>query len=295
MHPESEFESFARLPSAVPVLVLGLLLYALLRDPARRSWLAASAFLFAGGVALPVAILAALLAGTFMSPSDLRASARKPVDVEIIAHRWWWEMRYRGPGPNYLVIGATQLHLPVGREVVVALRSFDGAHSFRVPQIAERIDVVPGAEKRVVLKVQAPGRMRGECVELCGPQHEHMILDVVAQPPEEYEAWLEAQRAPAAEPAGGPELRGRNLFMSADCELCHTVRGTPAHGRGGPDLTHLASRSRIAGGLLENRAGSLEAWVGGTHALKDGARMPKPRQFKPEELRELVAYLQSLE
>lgn len=267
-------------------LVLGLLLYVLLRHPGRPSHLAAASFVYAGGVALAIAVLVALPAGALMSPSS-RPVFTRPVEVEVIGHPGWWEARYRGPGPSYLVIGATELRLPVGRDIAVALKSFGGTHAFRVPELADEIAIAPGAEQRVTLHAQAPGRMRN----LDG----QMVLDVVAQPPEEYEQWLEAQRAPAFEPSSGEALRGRNLFMSADCGLCHTVRGTSARGKGGPDLTHLGSRRRIAGGMLENTPESLEAWVVHAQALKPGSRMPDTTEFTGAELRDLVAYLQALD
>jgi cytochrome c oxidase subunit II len=271
---------------AIQLLVLGGLLYLLVRDPERRPGVIAGWFTFAGGLVLPLVTLIALLSAAFVSTSSSRASAPLSADVEVIARKGWWEIRYRNAGPNYLVIGATELHLPVGREVTVALRSFDGAHALWIPQLTGRIDLIPGAERREVLRAPVPGRMRSE--------ETPMSLEVVAQPPEAYEAWLQAQRAPAVEPAAGPALRGRSVFMTASCALCHTVRGTPAQGKMGPDLTHLASRSRIVGGMFENNAESLEAWVVHAQSLKPGSSMPDSARLNAGELRELVAYLQQL-
>jgi cytochrome c oxidase subunit 2 len=188
----------------------------------------------------------------------------------------------------------TELHVPVGRPVTIELVSRDVIHSFWVPKLHGKVDLVPGMTNVVHLQADRPGLYSGQCAEYCGMQHAQMRIQVVAQSPAAWRAWLDAQRAPAAEPKSELARHGRDVFMQGACPLCHTVRGTPALGSVGPDLTHLASRDRIAGGALENDVANLSAWVTHAQSLKSGVAMPNLTQFTCEQLNALVEYLKGL-
>jgi cytochrome c oxidase subunit 2 len=188
----------------------------------------------------------------------------------------------------------TELHIPVGKPVDIELETRDVIHSFWIPKLQGKVDLVPGRVNRVRIMADEPGVYRGECAEFCGVQHAHMRIEIVADQPAFYEAWLAAQRAPAREPSDTQLGHGRDVFLSSACALCHTIRGTDAHGLVGPDLTHVGGRARIAGGSLENNTANLEAWIVDAQSLKPGAQMPSLRQLPGADLRALVAYLQSL-
>ena len=189
---------------------------------------------------------------------------------------------------------ANEIHVPVGMPVEIGLRSADVIHSFWVPQLHGKVDVVPGQENRIRILATKAGRYRGECAEFCGEQHAHMVLYVVADPPEQFYRWVADQRAAAPEPQTAEQRRGRDVFETKACVVCHTIRGTRANATVGPDLTHLASRATIASGSYPNNAGYLSAWVTHAQSLKPGAAMPDLTVFSGDELRSLVAYLESL-
>jgi cytochrome c oxidase subunit II len=163
-----------------------------------------------------------------------------------------------------------------------------------VPQLHGKVDLVPGMVNHIRLQADAPGVYRGECAEYCGVQHAHMILYVIAEPDDRFDAWLAAQRQPATTPASDAATRGKRHFETRACALCHTVRGTPALGSVGPDLTHVASRGTIAGGMLPNHIANLHAWATHAQSLKPGAQMPDIAQFRGDELHDLVEYLRTL-
>ncbi len=209
--------------------------------------------------------------------------------VEVTGNQWWWEVTY----PEDDVVTANEVHIPVDQPVLVKLTSDDVIHSFWVPELAGKLDLLPGITNEFWIEADEPGIYRGQCAEFCGTQHALMQFLVVAQPREDFDAWLEQQRQPAV--AGEFPLiqEGQDLFFRMGCAACHTVRGTDADGKVGPDLTHLASRRTLAAGTLEFNNGNLYGWVADPQAIKPGARMPNLRLTR-DELYAIVAYLLSL-
>jgi cytochrome c oxidase subunit 2 len=279
----------------VLLLVILLTLYALLRHPERRAPIRGELFIFAGGAALPAVTLTALLIYSLGATSDLRAADKSaPYDIEIIGRQWWWEIRYLGEHARRFVT-ANELHLPRGVRTRIRVTSADVIHSFWAPTLAGKIDLIPGASNNITLEPAATGVYRAQCAEFCGAQHSRMSLFVVVHEPDDFEAWRELERAPAVEPIDELARAGRDVFMNAACAWCHAVRGTPALGRIGPDLTHVGSRLSIASGSFPMTTGNLSAWIVDAQHLKPGNRMPSFRAFSGEELRAVTAYLESLE
>jgi cytochrome c oxidase subunit 2 len=244
------------------------------------------------GIALPIVVLTALFiwsdvfvmrATSAPNPSSTRLT------IEVVGHQWWWEVRYPGSG----AVTANEIHIPVGVRVNLVGTSADVIHSFWVPQLNRKIDLIPGRRNRIVLDADRAGRFRGECYEFCGLQHAHMGLYVDAQPPAEFRAWLANMAKDAREPTSEAARRGKRTFLEQACSGCHQIRGTDAHARVGPDLTHLASRRTIAALTLPNRADTLAAWIADPQHAKPGARMPGLPLTAPQ-VQDLVAYLESL-
>ncbi|MBS3940625.1 MAG: cytochrome c oxidase subunit II, partial [Actinobacteria bacterium] len=210
--------------------------------------------------------------------------------VEVVAEQFWWRVTY----PDHGVMTANEIHIPTGQDVRVRVTSTDVIHSFWVPKLAGKVDATPGHTTEVVLESDEPGRFRGRCTEFCGLAHAQMVVHVVAQEPDEFDAWLEHQSRPQDIPTDDRLIAGREVFMSSSCVYCHTVDGHSAGNRIGPDLTHLASRETIAGGILPNDRGNLGGWIVDPQALKPGNLMPGT-QLAGAELDALLDYLLSLE
>lgn len=258
----------------------------------------ANRWILSGGVALPVVTLTALLVYGVYAMASLRAAPPDDHErIEVIAHQWWWEVRYLR-GDSLLASAANEIRIPAGRRVAVTLQSRDVIHSFWVPSLAGKIDVIPGRVNRITLHADEPGTVRGQCAEYCGAQHARMGLHVVALQATEHAAWLAAQAEPARLPADGQAIVGRRQFQ-LHCAACHLVRdseGTaPGGPAAGPDLTHVASRAFIAGGTLENTPGNLLAFITDSQALKPGNRMPSFAHLEPERLQAMARYLEGLE
>ena len=214
--------------------------------------------------------------------------------VKMIGHQWWWEVRHNA-GANQWFTSANELYIPVGRTIVVALETRDVIHSFWVPELHGKTDLIPGQTNYIRLRADSAGVYKGRCAEYCGAQHTNMEFQVVALPEDEYQARLDHGASPAAEPLTASARRGKHIFSTRACNLCHTIRGAVPGGSVGPDLTHLASRRMIAAGLLPNSRGYLEAWILTAPSLKPGTQMPAMNQFTGEEIRALVSYLETLE
>ncbi|MBW3554626.1 MAG: cytochrome c oxidase subunit II [Gemmatimonadetes bacterium] len=240
-------------------------------------------------VIFALAIYSYVIGAGVYPPVDEDAGA---LTVEVTGHQFWWEVRY----PQYDLVSANEVVIPVGRRVRFLVTSRDVIHSFWVPQLQGKIDMIPGHTTRQWLQADEPGRYRGQCAEFCGASHALMALWVFAVPEEEFGAWLDARRQPALEPADPDVREGRAVFVAAECHLCHATRGVArpeALGDAGPDLTHLATRETLAAGTLPNTRGNLTAWISDPERIKPGARMP-PTVFPPDQLRALLDYLQSL-
>jgi cytochrome c oxidase subunit 2 len=246
-------------------------------------------------VALTVIILLGLLTASMWTGraiASLRASSA--VTIEITGHQWWWEISYEDATPIRRVVTANQIHIPTNRPIALKVTSRDVIHSFWVPNLQGKRDLIPGYITAVWLKADHPGRFRAQCAEFCGLQHAHMALDVVAESDEQFEGWLTQMRQPARSPPGPVERAGHDVFMRSRCATCHTIRGTDAHGQVAPDLTHLATRSTIGAGTLSNTPEHLAAWIRDPQSIKPGNQMP-PTPLSREDLQALVAYLRTLQ
>jgi cytochrome c oxidase subunit 2 len=284
--------------SVVYLVVLGLGAWALLRRRRGETeprgdriglWLGT------GGVAIPVTILAGVLALTLITLARDAAAERRHDDlrIKVIGKQWWWEIEYQDSVPSRRLHMANELHIPVGREVMLELESRDVIHSFWVPALQGKRDMVPGRKHKLRLRADRPGVFRGQCAEFCGHQHTNMAFVVVAHTPADYAAWYERALRPAPAPVTALEQEGQRVFLEKPCAMCHTVRGTVAMARAGPDLTHLASRRTLAAGALRMSRGNLGGWVSDPQGIKPGSHMPNV-DLDGRELRALLAYLETL-
>jgi cytochrome c oxidase subunit 2 len=267
----------------------------------RRLWWAVS-----GAVGVTVLTLFVLLFSDFATGRALQVSTRQPdpLRIDVIARQWWWEVRYSGwpdrfgdQWPAYMVTTANEIHIPVdpNNPVPVELRldSADVIHSFWVPNLHGKRDIIPGHPTTLALQADRPGTYWGECAEYCGYQHAQMRLVVVAEPAEQFHSWLNAQRQEAPAPSGVGPAHGLNVFLGGTCSTCHTINGTDASGMVGPDLTHVAGRKILAAGAVPNAPGHLAGWILDPQRIKPGTRMPQ-NNLSPADLRALLEYLETL-
>jgi cytochrome c oxidase subunit II len=245
-------------------------------------------------IAVTIAILLVFVVASFQIGRELVAEPTGPVlSIEVTAQRWWWDVRYNDPVPSRSFSTANEIHIPVGRPVRLTLRSIDVIHSFWVPNLQGKKDLIPGQVNALYLQADRPGVFRGQCAEFCGFQHAHMALYVVAEPEHQFARWQEQQRRPAPEPETDQQRKGRDVFMSASCVLCHAINGTSAGGITGPNLTHIASRLSLAAGTLPNTRGHLAGWIIDPQLRKPGNNMP-PNLLRPDQLQALLSYLETL-
>jgi cytochrome c oxidase subunit 2 len=243
------------------------------------------------GIAVPVVVLTLLF---FWSDVVVLRSTAAPargstkVTVRVIGRQWWWEVRYSGSK----AVTANEIHIPVGVPVQVIGTTDDVIHSFWIPQLNRKIDLIPGRANRLLLQADEPGRYDGQCAEFCGLQHAHMTATVVAEPPAVFRAWLANMAKPARAPVDADDRRGREVFLS-QCSACHRLRGTAANGDVGPDLTHLGTRQKLAAGTIPNDTEHLAGWIADPQHSKPGNLMPA-LQLTGTELGDLLAYLESL-
>jgi cytochrome c oxidase subunit 2 len=251
----------------------------------RRELIAGHAAVVAGGIALPVVVLLALLLYTLLAASRI-TDAHGEVDlrIEVIGEQWWWRVHYLDAAGGVDFVTANELRIPVGRTVEFKLRSADVLHSFWVPALAGKLDLIPGKDNRLRMSAERAGTFRGVCAEYCGGPHAQMAFHVIAEDVERFEGWRHAQRAPAS--------TSNNLFL-AHCAACHTVRGTAADGVLGPDLTHFGSRIAIGAGIVPNDPGTVADWISSSQHIKPGNLMPD-FQFSGAELKALAQYVGSL-
>ncbi|MFL6289554.1 MAG: cytochrome c oxidase subunit II [Thermoanaerobaculia bacterium] len=244
-------------------------------------------------VAITVLILFVLLAASVATGRATASLAGDPLNLKLTGKQWWWQVEYVDPVPSQGITTANEIHIPVGRPVRIELESTDVIHSFWVPSLHGKKDLIPGYTTAIWIRADRPGIYRGQCAEFCGFQHAHMALLVIADPPERFRAWAEAQRRPSAPPATPEQVLGKYLVEHLPCANCHTVRGTQASGRLGPDLTHLASRRTLAAGIMPNNRGHLGGWVLDPQSIKPGSLMP-PTAMSSESLQAVLAYLEAL-
>lgn len=294
--------------SAIYVVVIGFFLWALKRrppDPEQQAieqmhqataatqhrllnWTVA-----ASGLTV-VILFGILIAAVSTGAAELNYHDRPAsVSISITGNQWWWAVKYVSPDPQKIFVTANEIHIPVGRPVMISGTSYDVIHSFWAPNLQGKMDLIPSRVNTQVIEADYPGRYRGQCAEFCGMQHAHMALWVVAEPEAGFEKWMNDQLQPAAAPSNPDELRGQQVFLNNACVLCHAIRGTTAGASTGPDLTHLASRSTIAAGTLPNTKGNLGGWISDPQRIKPGNHMataPVPA----DDLQALLDYLESL-
>jgi cytochrome c oxidase subunit 2 len=261
-------------------------------EPVRRR-LSRPALIVGAGIAFPIVALTALLVYVLTpSPSAARDAASFAARIEVTGELWWWRVRYLDASGKLRFETANEIRIPTGQPVEFLLKSDNVIHSFWIPELGGKLDMIPGRVNRMRALARTPGTFRGHCAEYCGAQHAQMLFDVQAVAPDAFDAWVQAQRQPAQ--AAKQDLRqGERLFMQA-CAQCHAVRGTAARGTLGPDLTHVGSRASLAAGILPNNVGALGGWIAGSQQIKPGNGMPSFDQWPGEDLRAVAGYLESL-
>ncbi|MBS7700022.1 MULTISPECIES: cytochrome c oxidase subunit II [unclassified Chelatococcus] len=293
---------FTAICAVVWALVMIVLMVALSRTrperadplalPAGQERAAMRAVIAAAGVTAVVMVSLTVLS-FFANRTLASIGANAMLTIRVIGHQWWWEVRYENAQPSQTMTTANEIHIPAGEPVKLVLQSDDVIHSFWVPALHGKLDLVPGMINTLTLKADKPGVYRGQCAEFCGMQHAHMALLVVAEPRPAFEGWYAAQLKDAAEPISAEQRSGRTLFLSKSCVMCHRIQGTPAGATSGPDLTHLGSRTTLAAGTLPLSHGNLAAWIADPQGVKPGAKMPVT-DLSGDELNAIVAYLESL-
>jgi cytochrome c oxidase subunit 2 len=247
-----------------------------------------------GAVAVTVVTLFVVLVADFRVGQALTiAPATKVVPIKIVAHQFWWEVQYPDSIPQNIVTTANEIHIPVGKAVVLELASRDVIHSFWVPSLAGKKDLLPGYTRSLWFRADTPGVYRGQCAEFCGLEHAKMGMLVIAESQEHFDAWIKAQRDSAATPTDSLAKRGKVVFEGTTCAMCHAIAGTPAGATTGPDLTHLASRQTIAAATLPNSEENLYSWISDPQRIKPGTLMPATK-LDSRDMHALVAYLRQL-
>jgi cytochrome c oxidase subunit 2 len=259
------------------------------REPGLR--LAFFFWVGAVGGALSVLTIASYLTDRGLAEANPQ---NKPVlSIELVGNQWWWDVRYHYQDASKNVHTANEIHLPVGTPAMIYLKTNDVIHSFWVPNLAGKQDLIPGRVNDIVLMPRRTGHYRAQCAEYCGLQHAHMALDIFVDSPADFQRWAAAQEQPAAPPATPLAQAGYTYFMTRECSTCHTVAGTPAAGNVAPDLTHVASRATIAAGTLPMSRAGLYAWVADPQGVKPGNNMPYVG-LNADELHAVAAYLETL-
>jgi cytochrome c oxidase subunit II len=253
---------------------------------------AATTVIIVMGVVVPILVLSALFvySDIFVVRSTAApAPGSTSRSIEVVGRQWFWDVRY----PGTKAVTANEIHIPAKTRIEVVGRTDDVIHSFWVPRLNRKIDLIPGRTNHVLLQADRTGVFRGQCAEFCGLQHAHMAFEVIAQTPARFKAWLANMAKPARPPATAEARRGQQLFASEACSGCHTIRGTNAAGKIGPDLTHLATRSTLAALTIPNTRDYLLRWVHDPQQFKEGAKMPA-LHLSDRDLDAVVAYLRGL-
>jgi cytochrome c oxidase subunit II len=285
--------------SVIYLLVLGALGWALTRTRHVGDDLPHVTRRLGSIVSAAVAVTAAILVLFVMSSVATGRGMISPtgagaITIDVIGHQWWWDFQYQDVSPADVVTSPNEIHVPVGVPIVLRAQSRDVIHSFWVPNLQGKRDLIPGQTTHLWIQADTPGVFRGQCAEFCGHQHAKMAFALVAEPMDKFQAWIQQQRRPAIEPDADGERRGRDVFMATTCATCHTIRGTGAGGRVGPELTHVGSRLTIAAGTLPNTRDHLGDWVRDPHGIKPGNRMPSHQNLPAADLDAVVTYLRSL-
>lgn len=285
------------LAGAVYVVVAGFIVMAIVRGRRRQEDSPKPArepkddtFIWFGGIVAPVVILAVLAVVTITTTQDLRAVEQGELRIQVVAKRWWWDVRY----PDAGVATANEIHIPAGRPIDIELTSDNVIHSFWVPQLAGKVDTIPGQTNHLRLKASEPGTYRGACAEYCGIQHANMSYLVIADPPADFDRWLTRRSSGAGLTPGSEQAsRGQVVFNRESCSGCHAVRGTPATATIGPDLSNFGEREAIGSLTVPNTPENLSRWITEPEKVKPGNLMP-PTALSPDDLAAVVAYLEGL-
>lgn len=234
-------------------------------------------------------LVVSIAAARALSPVGRRVAR----EILVTGHQWWWDIQYLDSRPDRIAQTANELHLAVGERVRIILASNDVIHSFWIPNLHGKRDLIPGQKAILTIQADKAGIYRAQCAEFCGLQHAKMAFIVIAEPKEDFNRWLTAMRAPAPHPKSADQQRGQQVFLSTTCVMCHAIKGTSAGARSGPDLTHVGSRRTLGAAVIPNSRGNLAGWISDAGSVKPGVLMP-PNAFDPDDLHELVAYLESL-
>lgn len=280
---------------AIFVVVVAALIFALFRR--RESDVEVSArhdgkaLILWAGVVIPVITVIALMAFNVDALVDVTDPLNEAeLVIEVTGQRWWWDVEY----PDYDITTANEIYIPVGMPVSIQLSSDDVIHSFWVPELHGKRDLMPGITVPYWIQADRPGVYEGHCAEFCGLQHAKMLIRVIALEQAEFDTWLESEQEDAREPQTDLEQRGQDIFLQTACAGCHTISGTAGEGTAGPNLSHFGSRQTIGAGILPNTPENLAAWVVNAQQFKPGAQMP-PQPMPDEDVEALVTYLLSLE
>lgn len=271
----------------IVVIALGLAL------SGRARWLGGKHAVLIGGFAFPVVVLSAALVYGLWTTARVQAPPEAgEMRIRVSGEMWWWRVTYFD-GDRASFETANEIRIPIGRPVTIELESADVIHSFWVPQLAAKLDMIPGRRNILRLQADAPGIYRGQCTEFCGAAHALMAFEVIAMDEAGFAAWRVKEAASI--PPIDAVARGAALFDAVGCAACHAVRGTDANGRVGPDLTHFAERRTLGAGILPNDAPTLRGWIRNADAMKPGARMPSYERLAPADLEAIALYLESLQ
>ena len=257
------------------------------KNERRVSWIVSSLAVVTGLIVISLTVI------SYAAQQRIFGLGDGAVDIDVIGHQWWWEVRYPNADPSKTVVTANELHVPVGQLVRLNLTSVDVIHSFWVPSLMGKADLVPGRQNTLAFTAGKVGIYNGNCAEFCGLQHAHMGIRVFADAPADFDEWKQQQAAAALQPATDAQKAGHSAFMSSPCASCHNIRGTDAGGNLGPDLTHLASRSTIAASTADLSRGTLAAWITDPQNMKPGTNMPTMK-IEPRDLDNLLDYLMGL-
>ena len=252
------------------------------------------AVIYVGTVVSSVVLLVSAVWMISVTAAVIRPVQETVFTIQVIGHQWWWEFRYLNAKKQQSFVTANELRLPAGKPVRLELTSADVIHSFWLPRLAGKTDLIPGQMNVTWIEAPNPGEYRGQCAEFCGAQHASMLLKAVVEPQDAFEAWWQQQLRPSEPPAGVPAAHGKQVFMRA-CADCHTVVGTQAKGTFGPDLTHLMVRGQIGANLYPNSRAYLAGWIADAPSLKPGVRMPAMvHEVSGRELQALLSYVETL-
>ena len=276
------------------LLVMSLTAFACLAETGHASWLSRKAVIIGGGVIFPLVTLSALLVYGLLLSRNLVMAGTPALRIEVVGEQFWWRVHYLDSSGAPHLVAANEIRIPTGLPIEFVLKSNDVIHSFWVPSLAGKLDMIPGRVNAYRFAAERPGVYRGQCAEYCGAQHALMAFYVVAMEQTEFDSWYARESAPAPEPTVAFLASGQKVFLENGCGACHTVRGTPANGKIGPDLTHVGSRVSLAAGTYPNNAGTLAGWISSAQHLKPGNLMPSFGNLTGEQLRATAAYLESL-